>query len=227
MTSRRFAVALNVVAWCLAAIVMVLCVKGVVDVYAGAARFPAWFPPLLAFGAISAGLFTIYLTAQSQDHEPRRGGIAVAAWLLLALSFVTVSSLHSFMPFRFGLAAEAWVGWPSIRLNLFMTGAGAVVALALGAVYATNRNRGFVAAALPLVALFLLIPNDDCANPFNVWWIDAIGFSPLMFVPNAIGAICVRSALTGATPWLALAGLVNVCLSTLFLGLGHRTDIIW
>ena len=62
---------------------------------------------------------------------------------------------------------------------------------------------------------------------FNAPWIDLIGASPLMFIPNALAASFAACALIAVRPALNMTLIAAVCLSTLFLGLGHMGRWIW
>ncbi|HVR99947.1 MAG TPA: hypothetical protein VMW27_25200, partial [Thermoanaerobaculia bacterium] len=82
---------------------------------------------------------------------------------------------------------------------------------------------------LGLMALgfLLLVPNDDCANPFNERWIATVGASPLMFLPNLYAGLFALAALYGVRPKLNLLALVGTCVGVTLLGWGHMTRVIW
>jgi hypothetical protein len=80
---------------------------------------------------------------------------------------------------------------------------------------------------LVILSVIMLVPNDNCGNDFNLPWMQWIGVSPLMFMPNSVVVLIGYCGLHGIWPRvgiLLMAG-VNVCL--LGLGLGHLTKLIW
>lgn len=206
-------------------VVFVLSAKCVWDVI-WAAEFPVWFGPGFALGVTSVSISLGYIAfgnyAKRETPSPTTQRIA---WALLAVSFICASSLHGFHPFRLDVA-DAWNGWPSLHFNLVLAGAGFLITTVLGIMHAAGK-REFAHSAMVFMTPILLIPNDSCANPFNHWWINAIGSSPLMFLPSVIGVILVSSALRGSAPKLCVWSLACFCILTLLLGFGHRTEIIW
>lgn len=204
-----------------------LCAKTAVDLLLRAGRFPAWFAPLFAVGVAALAVPVAYLALRRPPTEPevsRR--IAVATWILLVSSFWCTSAVHGFAPFRPDVA-QIWEGWPSLRLNLALAAGGLVITAALAVLDLAARRRTVAVAILSVGSFVLLLPNDDCANPFNEWWIEACGASPLMFVPNLIAIVIGCAVLRGVRPLAGVLLLAATCLATLLLGLGHRTGLIW
>ena len=209
----------------LAGIVLILSAKGIWDI-ALSDQMPTWFRIGFSIGVVCVLYFSLrnaFIQQPKKCTVSRR--LEWATWCLLALSFICTSSLHSFSPFHSRID-EAWKYLPSLRLNFIMTGSGLLIALILGACYLAGK-RNFATLAMIYLCLLLFIPNDDCANPFNYWWIEHIGASPLMFVPNVMAAILASFILQGITPRLNVAALTGVCLCTLALGMSHRTGIAW
>ncbi len=209
----------------LAVLVVGLSLRGVWGVLR-AEQFPAWFGPL--FGLGSACILPLVVHSAFANYTPRSETARVTAlltWGMLALSFICTTSLHSFYPFRVGLL-DVLDKRPTLQLNLLLAACGFSMTLALAGWDALGHRRQ-ACFALVCCAPLLLLPNDDCANPFNAWWIDQIGASPLMYVPNVMAVILavrvLRSERAGFQLWL----LAGVCLSTLLLGMSHRTGLVW
>ena len=207
-----------------------LSAKAAWDVLARAGSFPWWFAPGFAAGvaalAAVAGWFTFAVWQARGSARLAAGPLATAVWGLLPLSFVCTSAVHQLYPFRPApLSAYSDLG-PVLRFNLALTLAGFLVAVGLALLWRAGRRRAAL-AGLMVLALALLVPNDDCANPFNEWWIATVGASPLMFVPNLYAALFGLAALAGPRPRLAVAALAGTCAAVLVLGLGHMTRIVW
>lgn len=227
MSAARFAASLALVGWTAAA---ALSAKAAWDVLARAGSFPWWFAPAFAAGvaalAAVAGWFTIGVWRARGAARLAAGPLATAVWILLPLSFLCTSAVHQLHPFRPApLSAYLELG-PVLRFNLALTLAGFIAAVGLALLWRAGR-RGAAAAGLMILALALLVPNDDCANPFNEWWIATLGASPLMFVPNLYAALFGLAALAGPRPRLAATALAGTCAAVLVLGLGHMTRVIW
>lgn len=209
-----------------------LSVKAAFDLIAGARAFPAWFVPsfvaglAVLIGAAGAQAVGTWRAASRGGLRPAGGRRAAVLWVLLALSFVCTSSVHQLYPFRPApLAAYRGIS-PVLAFNLTLTALALAATVALGLLYRSGRREP---ALLGLVALgfVLLIPNDDCRNPFNEWWIAALGASPLMFVPNLYAIVFGLGALLGVRPRQGTLAVAGVCLGTALLGLGHMTRAIW
>lgn len=208
----------------------VLSLKTVWDLIPRAGDFPAWFVPSFATGVlfllIAAGSTSLGLWRARDSAKPTGRPLALAVWVLLALSFVCTSSVHQFFPFRLA-PIEAYEGIsPVLRLNLVLTGVGFVAAVGLGVLYARERRRAAL-AGLVVLGLVLLVPNDDCANLFNEWWLASVGASPLMFLPNLYAILFGAAALLGVRPRFHLLALAATCAGVTLLGLGHITRVIW
>jgi hypothetical protein len=77
------------------------------------------------------------------------------------------------------------------------------------------------------LAILLLVPNDACRNPFNMWWLTTVGASPLMFVPNLFAIIFGTAALSGVHRRLNISALAGTGVAVTVLGLGHMFRVIW
>lgn len=207
-----------------------LSIKAGYDLILQRASFPAWFVPAFVAGLVPllawAGAVTVRIWTGRATAQPAQGRLASAVWLLLPVSFVCTSTVHQLYPFRLSLPA-AWreVG-PVLRFNISLTGLGFAVAATLAVLYLAGRRQAVLPGLLAL-GLLLLVPNDDCANPFNTWWLATVGASPLMFVPNLYVILFAAGALLGVWPrWNALA-VAAACAGVALLGLGHMTRVIW
>jgi len=212
------------------AAVATLTAKTAWDLLPRARSFPAWFVPAFVAGvavlALAAGTVTLGVWRARLSARPADGRLAALVWTLLPLSFVCTSTVHQLYPFRLSAPAAFRETGPVLGFNLALTGIGFLAALALAALYRSGRREQ---ALLGLMALgfVLLVPNDDCPNPFNETWIAAVGASPLMFLPNLYASLFGLGALLGYRPrWSALA-LAGTCVAVALLGLGHSAKIIW
>jgi uncharacterized membrane protein YphA (DoxX/SURF4 family) len=199
------------------------------DLIPRAESFPSWFVPAFVAGtailALAAGIVTLGIW-RNRRSAPADDRLAALVWILLPLSFICTSTVHQLYPFRLS-APEAFreVG-PMLGFNLALTGIGFLAATALAVLYRSGRRQE---ALLGLMALgfVLLVPNDNCPNPFNETWLATVGASPLMFLPNLYASLFGLGALLGYRPrWSALA-LAGTCVAVALLGIGHSTQIIW
>lgn len=211
------------------AVALALSVKCAFDVAERRAAFPEWFAPLFGIGI---GVLVLLATATAIElaslapREPLGGVRARLVWLGLVVGVPCTCSVHAGYPFRLELGVAWEYATGAMRINYVL----AFVALAgiLVAAWLDSRGRrGAVLGLLALVAWACLVPNDDCPNPFNAWWIDALGASPLMFVPNVLAIGCATAALRGFSPGRNLLTLWAIAATSLALGLGHRFEWIW
>ena len=101
-----------------------------------------------------------------------------------------------------------------------------LVILILAFLYAFGRRPQAV-TGLVILAVVMLVPNDNCDNFFNQSWIQWIGASPLMFMPNSVVLLIGHCALHGIWPRVSilLIAAINICVFV--LGLGHVTGVVW
>ena len=207
-----------------------LSIKTAVDLLPRRDAFPSWFVPLFVAGLVCLVLCAAWVTSgiwrARRYARPAAGALGGTVWLLLVLSFVATSAVHQLYPFR-TLSSEGFLQLdPVLRFNLILTGAGFAAAAGLGVLYQSGRSAGAL-IGLFLLGLFLLVPNDACANPFNTWWIARIGASPLMFVPNLYASLFGAGAVLGVHPRWNLLCLAAACAGVALLGLGHSTHVLW
>lgn len=200
------------------------------DLLPRARSFPSWFVPAFVAGtavlALAAGMATLGVWRARRSARPADGRLAVLVWTLLPLSFICTSTVHQLYPFRLSAPQAFREVGPVLGFNLALTGIGFLAASALAVLYRSGRREQ---ALLGLMALgfVLLVPNDNCPNPFNETWIAAVGASPLMFLPNLYASLFGLGALLGYRPrWSALA-LAGTCVAVALLGIGHSAKIIW
>ncbi|MGD8499180.1 MAG: hypothetical protein PVJ86_00950 [Phycisphaerales bacterium] len=196
-------------------------------------NFPSWFGPafLVAIGLL-IGITCFYIWQLPRTLElvkPPSGYQAFLIWLLLLLSVVCTSALHKFAPFR----ADAIAYWPEIpprlgilKYNFVLTAGSLLVILVLAILYYLGR-RSQAVTGLVILSVIMLVPNDNCGNDFNLPWIEWIGASPLMFMPNSVVLLIGYCGLHGIWPrvGILLTAGINICV--LGLGLGHLTKLIW
>ena len=199
------------------------------DLLPRARSFPSWFVPAFIAGtavlAVAAGIATLGIW-RSRHNRPQGGRMARLVWVLLPLSFVCTSTVHQLYPFRLSvLEAFREVG-PVLGFNLALTGIGFLVAAGLAFLYGSGRREEAL-LGLMVLGFVLLVPNDNCPNPFNETWIAAIGASPLMFLPNLYAGLFGTAALVGFRPRLSALALAGTCVAVALLGLGHSAKIIW
>ena len=196
-------------------------------------NFPSWFGPvfLVAIGLLIC-IICFYIWQLPRTLElvkPPAGYQACLIWVLLVLSVICTSSLHQFAPFR----PDAIMMWPEIpprlnilKYNFILTAGSLFVVFVLAVMYWLGRRIQAV-TGLVILAIIMLVPNDNCPNDFNLPWMQWIGASPLMFMPNSVVLLIGYCGLHGIWPrvGILLMAVINVCV--LLLGLGHLTRIIW
>jgi hypothetical protein len=207
-----------------------LSLKTAVDLIPRRSAFPSWFVPLFVAGLCGLVLCAAWVTSgiwrARRSAQPAAGALGGTVWLLLALSFVATSTVHQLYPFR-TLSSEDFLQLDLVlRFNLIVTGVGFAAAAGLGVLYQGGWSAGAM-VGLFVLDLLLLVPNDACANPFNVWWIARIGASPLMFVPNLYMSLFGAGVLLRVHPRWNLFCLVAACAGVALLGLGHSTHVLW
>lgn len=199
-----------------------------VDLFAAREVFPSWFVPAFVAGLAVLVSYSAWTLVQLRGaaSRPLGEGVGITVWILLPLSFVSTSAVHQFYPFRPSVAVVYGELDSMLRFNLALAAFGFLAAAGLGALYLSGRREKAI-VGLFFLDLLLLIPNDACWNPFNAWWIETIGASPLMFVPNLYASLFGVAALLGVRPRLNVAAVAVACLGVTLLGLGHMTRLIW
>jgi hypothetical protein len=196
-------------------------------------NFPLWFGPVFL---VAIGLFIciicFYIWQLPRTLElvkPPTKYETALIWLLLVLSVICTSALHQFAPFRL----DAIMMWPEIpphlnilKYNFILTAGSLLVVLILAVFYWLGRKSQAV-TGLVILAIIMLVPNDNCPNDFNLPWMQWIGASPLMFMPNSVVLLIGYLGLHGIWPRVGILLMAGINVSVLLLGLGHLTRLIW
>jgi len=208
-----------------------LSIKAAYDLTQNSEIFPAWFVPgfsVTVTGLIALGLYFVLQTSKiTHSTSLLTGWQAGFLWVTMLLSFICTTSVHGFYPFRTGVFLVLPALDPVFKITFALGAVGFVVCSALAFVYVFRQLRQPAMLGVLLLSLLLLIPNDNCSNPFNYWWINTMGASPLMYVPNMYAALFVTAGLHGIHPKAAGFLLTGICAGSLLLGLGHQLGIIW
>ncbi|MBI3150667.1 MAG: hypothetical protein HYZ21_00895 [Chloroflexi bacterium] len=193
--------------------------------------FPTWFVPV--FGLVVLALIALCLYFGFQvwklegDAHLLSGKQSILLWIFMPLSFVCTTAVHSFFPFRSDVSSILpWVD-PVMKINYAVAIFGFATSIALAGVYSFTRLKNPAVIGLAIMALLTLIPNDNCSNPFNYWWIEKIGASPLMYTPNLYAVLFVTSGLYGIHPKGTAFLTICICLGSLLLGVGHQIGFLW
>ncbi len=196
-------------------------------------NFPSWFGPVfpLAIGLLILIIcFYIWQLPRTLEFvKPPARYETGLIWLLLVLSVICTSALHKFFPFR----PDVITYWPEIppRLNIlkynFILTAGSLLIVLILVVYHSLGRRIQAVTGLVILAAIMLVPNDNCGNDFNLPWIQWIGASPLMFMPNSVVILVGYFGLHGIWPRLSILLMAGINTCVLLLGLGHLTKLIW
>jgi hypothetical protein len=90
--------------------------------------------------------------------------------------------------------------------------------LVLTVLYVLRRTSQAV-SGLVILAAIMLVPNDNCPNDFNLPWIQWVGASPLMFMPNSVVLVIGYCGLHGIWPrvGIVLMAGINMCVLALVL----------
>jgi len=196
-------------------------------------NFPSWFGPvfLVAVGLLIC-IICFYIWQLPRTLvliKPPAGYQRAFIWLLLVLSVPCTSALHKFAPFRLD-AIISWLEIPAeynlIKYNFILTAGSLLVILILTVLYGIGHRTQAV-TGLVILAGIMLVPNDNCANPFNLPWIKWIGASPLMFMPNSVVLLIGYSGLHGIRPRISILLMATINIGVFLLGLGHLTKLIW
>lgn len=210
--------------------VVVLSVKCVADLASFAQRFPWWFVPAFGFGV--AVLLTwcgamVYRVSKIRDAVRWAGGKeAMAIWLLLPLAVVCNTGVHGFYPFRTRFIHFIPYLDTIYGINMALAILAFCAGVCAAGLHALGRRRAAIVVLL-MTGLVLLVPNDACANPFNIWWINTLGASPLMYIPVMVANMLGTAALLGINTRLNILALAAVDCSVALLGLGHMYRVIW
>ncbi|CAG1015026.1 hypothetical protein ANAEL_05151 [Anaerolineales bacterium] len=213
------------------ALVLSLSIKAVYDLIKDFDVFPVWFVPGFGFGVLVLNILSLYFTFQvwKMEYPPLllSDKQSIALWILIPFSYVCVTSVHAFYPFRLNVLSIIPRVNMVMKVNYTVVVFGLITSILLAGIYISGRIKPKIVAGLLVMALLTLIPNDNCANPFNYWWIETIGASPLMYTPNVFAVIFATCGFYGVRPRSATALIICICVGSFMLGMGHRLRIIW
>ena len=208
-----------------------LSIKAAYDLAKDSTIFPVWFVPGFILGIvvlIALSLYFVFQTWKIGDHSHLlTSKKSVSLWAFMLLSFICTTSVHGFYPFRSDILSMLPAFDPVLKINFAIVALGFIIAIALASTYFFSQMKLTAVIGLMIMAVLMLIPNDNCANPFNYWWIEKVGASPLMYVPNLYAALFVACGLHGIHPKGVTVLAMCICVSSLLLGIGHQLGIIW
>jgi len=179
-------------------------------------HIPLWFIPcfllMICFMVASAAAYWRMLAEGIVPKRAASKNEAALLWAFILLSVPCSSALHQFAPFSIFLypellsdLAELWRQIPAILLfNFFLTLFFLVFIVVLRVVYLFGGRHAAV-KGLILLATVMIIPNDNCNNDFNQPWLQVIGASPIMFVPNSLLLLVGCCGLYGIRPRIGIA----------------------
>ena len=208
-----------------------LSIKAAYDLAKESNVFPVWFVPSFILGIIILIALSLYFVFQAwkmEDHSRLlTSKQSVYLWAFMLLSFICTTSVHGFYPFRPNILSVLPMFDPVLKINFAIAVTGFIASITLAGIYVFSKTKLPAMIGLMIMALLTLIPNDNCANPFNYWWIETVGASPLMYVPNLYVALFVACGLYGIHPKGVAILTMSICLASLMLGMGHQLGIIW
>lgn len=217
--------------WTVFASANALSIKAASDLIIDSAIFPRWFVPsfiLAIFILIALSLYFVLQAWKTEDQSPLlTSKRSVYLWAFMILSFICTTSVHGFYPFHRNALSRFLIVDSVMKINYTLAIAGFLICTVLASIYVFGGMKPLALMDLLTMALIILIPNDNCANPFNYWWIGTIGASPLMYVPNLYAALFVTCGLYGIHPRGVTIVTIGICLASLLLGIGHQLGIIW
>jgi hypothetical protein len=211
--------------------VCTLSIKAAYDLTKDSEIFPAWFVPGFALAVLVLMALSLYFILQLQKTKGNLQQVtrrqAMYLWLLMLLSFICTASVHGFYPFHRHVLLVLPAVDSVMKTNYAIGLIGFSICAVLAGFYLLGKQKHPAMLGLLLISFGMLIPNDNCANPFNYWWIETIGASPLMYVPNMYAALFVTCGLSGIQPKIANLVTMGICAGSLLLGVGHQLGIIW
>lgn len=209
----------------------VLSIKAAFDLVRDSDIFPVWFVPSFILVIIILITLSLYFVLQAWKIEHHSDLLtskqSVYLWAFMLLSFICTTSVHGFYPFHPNTFSILPALDSVLKINYTLAAAGFIACSVLAGVYIFSPLKLPAIIGLMIMALVMLIPNDNCANPFNYWWIETIGASPLMYVPNLYAALFVACGLYGIHPKGVGILTIGICLGSFLLGIGHQLGIIW
>lgn len=181
--------------------------------------FPQLFNILFVLGALGVlALSIIYLKYiyNQPNRTPISGTWAYIFWLAIPVSVICVSPVC----YRENIFIAAYPVSAVIRIGLL------VLPVLAAMLYYNNKKEPAIFLLL-LMSFALLIPNDKCRNPFNYWWIQKVGASPLTYLPTMFVILFGIGGLYGKNKYLTTLIIYGMCAGALFLAIGHRIRFLW
>lgn len=192
--------------------------------------FPLWFRLLFFTGTtIFCVLLILNLFLYWRPTILRKFELSTHAtiiWFSLWISFIAAASLHQFHLFNLSkivIDIQKRDGEFLSRINTLLNLLGL---LAIPIIYFL-RNRVNIFIALLALSTALLIPNDNCANPFNSLWLNHGVLSPMMFIPNVAVILFSIPMLKYRSNMISILVILVATACTFLLGLGHITRFLW
>lgn len=181
--------------------------------------FPKFFIILFVVGAIVTFLLSYFCVKNLRTEKyatPISTGWTFLYWLAIPISVICVSPVC----YMGNIFMAAYPVSAVIRIGLL------VVPIIAGFLY-YNQKKELAIFILLILSFLLLIPNDKCYNPFNHWWIDIVGASPLTYLPTMFVILFGVTGLYGKNKFLITIILYGLCAAALFLAVGHRIRLLW
>ncbi len=183
-------------------------------------HFPVFFIPLFVFGALVNLSLSAYclrdLFKTKIDLTQVRNIWTDLIWISIPLSVICVSPVC----YQGTIFIAPYLTSTIIRIGLL-----AVPIIAFLFYFKDKKEIGIF--ILLCSGILLLVPNDKCYNPFNYWWIDKIGASPLTYLPTMFVILFGVTGLYGKKQKLILTIVLGLCIGALFISFGHRIRLLW
>ncbi|MDT7833307.1 hypothetical protein RQM59_13010 [Flavobacteriaceae bacterium S356] len=201
-----------------------LWIKSLIDIYnysdiRPSFSFPTFFNILFFAGAgitiLLSGMYLKWIFKQKLI-TPISGKWVLIFWLAIPLSVICVSPVC----YSGNIFIAAYPASAVIRISLL------VLPIIAAMLYYNNKKEAAIFLLL-MMSLLLLIPNDKCRNPFNYWWIQKVGASPLTYLPTMFVILFSIGGLYGKNKYLTTVIIYGLCAGALFLAMGHRIKLLW
>lgn len=185
-------------------------------------HFPGFFSPLFIAGAVIFFIITCYMLCFFRRLKKNDQVVTTFYSYLLWASIPVASYCNSLVEYneKISVLISYFPVSTVLRIILFIT------PLVAGVIYFTGKKN--VAVFILLCLCFLIIiPNNRCFNPFNYWWLDKVGASPLTYLPTMITILFVVSGLYGLNKYISIFIVFMLIISSLFISFGHITKFLW
>ncbi len=182
--------------------------------------FPVFFIPLFILGAVASIVLSVFCLKQIWQHKDQlkllSGKWTLFIWLAIPISVICTSPVC----YRGTIFIAPYLTSAVIRLGLLF------MPILAGLLYFKGKKE--VSILILLISSFLLlIPNDKCYNPFNYWWIDNVGASPLTYLPTMLVILFGITGLYGKNKYLIITIVYGLSVAALFIAIGHRVRLLW